>query len=736
MDEDFEITESTDWKDTKVPSLEQLDFSLRCQICKEFLTAPLLTSCGHSFCSLCIRRTLLHEKHCPVCRIQQSEGNLRKNPALEDVVQAFVKSRKMIMELATKETEPVEQAREEDTNMVDEEVQTESLSGQEYEDVEAPRSRKRKRTYTTRSGRATTRAQPVLEVMDSDHDDEDDIFALDSQQAGLNSPREPSPSPPPPPPGMAQCPVCQKYMKPEEIQGSHIDQCLENIDNPPPSRHHRRQGPPPPSRPSTEPSTPKKNRALGRTATGATNNAGPNFFTSPSKSRLNFAPIALGNSASMNAPPERLPKLNYHTMKEKDLRKKMQELGLSTEGSKAVLQQRHAEYVMLVNANLDAKHPRSKRELLMDMRTWETLRLDMERNRKPNHNHNTTEAEKEREKEQLKVYSKENDEDFKRLIEDAKRRRQVKKAEEEKNTEKDEENKENPSSNSSNPASGSAPPPDSAPPPSSQAHSRPQFPMRRITNSLDTEMDTPFNPPPAPPQHPYFSKELRPQPVTPAAPPNQHSPYMTSFTSSQTFDPAPPPSSQNTSKYVPQHQQQQPQSHPPPQPRPQNLSHLPPHHPQSLPQFQSYPHLTLDQQQIIQETVAANTHMSPQEKQSFMHLLATTPTTLQRVVDFRKQFNRPIILTPSQPPPQPQQYAQQYTQTHKPQPRFVQYQPPQQQHAASPSQYPSSQPSPHHHPHHSPYENLQAQAAHPGSVPHQPPNSSAPSSLSRPANNP
>lgn len=205
MDDDFEITESTDWKDTKVPSLEQLDFSLRCQICKEFLTAPLLTSCGHSFCSLCIRRTLLHEKHCPVCRLQQSEGNLRKNPVLEDVVQAFVKSRKMIMELAAENTEVVEQTKEEDTNMVDEEVQTESLSGQEYEDVEPPRSRKRKRTYTTRSGRATTRAttraQPVLEVMDSDQDDEDEVIALDSQQAELQSPREPSPSPPPPPPG-------------------------------------------------------------------------------------------------------------------------------------------------------------------------------------------------------------------------------------------------------------------------------------------------------------------------------------------------------------------------------------------------------------------------------------------------------------------------------------------------------------------------------------------------------
>jgi E3 ubiquitin-protein ligase RAD18 len=202
MGSDFEITESTDWKATKLPSLEQLDFSLRCQICKEFLTAPLLTSCGHSFCSLCIRRTIPHKSECPVCRTQQSEGSLRKNPALEDVVQAFVKARKLIMELAMKRDEAAGEAKDDDIQMIDEQVQTEPLSDEDSKEVEAPASRKRKRTYTTRSGRITRRVLPTTEIMDSDQDEEDDIYVMDSQQPDWTPSKHPSPLlPPPPPPG-------------------------------------------------------------------------------------------------------------------------------------------------------------------------------------------------------------------------------------------------------------------------------------------------------------------------------------------------------------------------------------------------------------------------------------------------------------------------------------------------------------------------------------------------------
>lgn len=69
---------------------------------------------------------------------------------------------------------------------------------------------------------------------------------------------------------------------------------------------------------------------------------------------------------------ERLSQMNYSMMTDKDLRKKLANLSIPSSGSKAVLIRRHMEWVNLVNANCDeTKCPRSKRELLKELDTWE-----------------------------------------------------------------------------------------------------------------------------------------------------------------------------------------------------------------------------------------------------------------------------------------------------------------------------------------------------------------------------
>ena len=57
--------------------------------------------------------------------------------------------------------------------------------------------------------------------------------------------------------------------------------------------------------------------------------------------------------------------------KEAQLRKKLQELGISTAGNKAMLERRHKEWMTLWNANCDALHPRRKADLLHDLDAWE-----------------------------------------------------------------------------------------------------------------------------------------------------------------------------------------------------------------------------------------------------------------------------------------------------------------------------------------------------------------------------
>lgn len=68
---------------------------------------------------------------------------------------------------------------------------------------------------------------------------------------------------------------------------------------------------------------------------------------------------------------ERLPAVNYSTLKDQALRKKMNELGISSTGSRALLERRHREWRTIWNANCDAVKPRPRAQLLHDLEVWE-----------------------------------------------------------------------------------------------------------------------------------------------------------------------------------------------------------------------------------------------------------------------------------------------------------------------------------------------------------------------------
>ncbi|KAK1093233.1 E3 ubiquitin-protein ligase rad18 [Friedmanniomyces endolithicus] len=77
-------------------------------------------------------------------------------------------------------------------------------------------------------------------------------------------------------------------------------------------------------------------------------------------------------TSRQNGPPrERLAELNYSLLKELPMRKKLEEIGIPGWGSKQLMIKRHTEWVNLWNADCDSDHPRSKRELLQDLETWE-----------------------------------------------------------------------------------------------------------------------------------------------------------------------------------------------------------------------------------------------------------------------------------------------------------------------------------------------------------------------------
>jgi E3 ubiquitin-protein ligase RAD18 len=82
MDSDFD--DPTDFQNL---AFQGLDEHLRCPICKEFFeTAMILATCSHTFCSLCIRRSLSAEEFCPSCRNPAIESKLHNNYVVDYLV--------------------------------------------------------------------------------------------------------------------------------------------------------------------------------------------------------------------------------------------------------------------------------------------------------------------------------------------------------------------------------------------------------------------------------------------------------------------------------------------------------------------------------------------------------------------------------------------------------------------------------------------------------------------------
>lgn len=79
-----------------LPSLKNMDALLRCPICFEFLNIAMMTKCSHNFCSLCIRKFLSYKLQCPVCNSPTTQQELRNNRILDDLVTTFHSARQQL----------------------------------------------------------------------------------------------------------------------------------------------------------------------------------------------------------------------------------------------------------------------------------------------------------------------------------------------------------------------------------------------------------------------------------------------------------------------------------------------------------------------------------------------------------------------------------------------------------------------------------------------------------------
>jgi E3 ubiquitin-protein ligase RAD18 len=192
MDASFDLPDSTDWIKTSLPAFEPLEAALRCEVCKEFYNNPVITSCNHTFCSICIRRCITADGKCPSCKTGCSSDKLAPNIAIREVVMRFQEARPKAMELARADEN------EETTAGSKKKRKLDDTDLEDGENVRHTRSRQT-RTRSQRNGGG--HGSPVV-VADSEDDGDDDFM----------------------PDGMVKCPMCHKAMK-EELVYNHLDIC-------------------------------------------------------------------------------------------------------------------------------------------------------------------------------------------------------------------------------------------------------------------------------------------------------------------------------------------------------------------------------------------------------------------------------------------------------------------------------------------------------------------------------
>jgi E3 ubiquitin-protein ligase RAD18 len=303
MDSAFDVPDSTDWLNTPLAALADLESALHCQICKEFFDTPMITSCSHTFCSRCIRTSLSADGRCPACRASDQASKLRNNWQLQEVVSTFLVARPQAIKIAREERDKADDTKK-----------STKRKRAILESDQAAAVEKEGRTTRSKSRRTVASQGSQADVIQVDDSDEDASF----------EPDEPKDD------GLVECPLgCGKRMKIESVE-PHLDRCEDE-------------------------------KAAEKRAKSRTPVAGLSSSRTSTRSTPRIAP----------RPQDRISELNYSLLKEGPLRKKMDELGLPGFGSKQLMVRRHTEWVNLWNANCDSSNPRSKRELLQDLDTWE-----------------------------------------------------------------------------------------------------------------------------------------------------------------------------------------------------------------------------------------------------------------------------------------------------------------------------------------------------------------------------
>ncbi|KAJ2582477.1 E3 ubiquitin-protein ligase rad18 [Coemansia sp. RSA 1836] len=315
-----ELDDPSDWPDS-LPHMRELDQLLRCPVCKEyFITAMVTATCGHTFCSLCVRRCLTQETRCPSCRALLTESELNPNRLIDSAVHSFKSGRlKLLAELkaAAKRTPSTALAHAGMSSNSD--VEAAPMVDLTTSDVEQMITSDL--DMTTSDGDCEVRLSPARKRGSRRMSNGDDSDFMPEEKGHSTKSRPATGSQ-----ASVPCPNCQEPVR-QALINLHLDRCLAGL--------------------------------LAKEAPVASTRkqAGPAF--------------GLQQASAAKCALPRPTKLAYSLLSESKLRRTLKDLGIPSKGDKQQMQARHVEWVNLYMANVDAMAPVSHRLLLRRLAAWE-----------------------------------------------------------------------------------------------------------------------------------------------------------------------------------------------------------------------------------------------------------------------------------------------------------------------------------------------------------------------------
>ncbi|SCU77954.1 LANO_0A01706g1_1 [Lachancea nothofagi CBS 11611] len=337
------VTDPRDFLRTQIPELSDVDTLLRCHICKGFLKTPVLTPCGHTFCSLCIREYLNRELKCPLCLAELRESMLKSEFMVSELVTSYASLRAKLLEFLDSSKNSRTVALTSDTSVIEIPEHHTKISNDDTNDDDDIQ------IIETRESRPSKRTSDLVLMSHKKS-------RKDSSKSGITSLFSKTKSPPSQQ-DLANCPICGKSYHVEHLQRIHLDECLTlgALDQPEPANSS--------SIAEKAPPTPEKSSAVVEPIAKRSIKPSVNVETTHYNRYIESA---------QKKNVTRLAKLNFSSMSLQQLKNKLSSLKLPTIGTRQQMMNRYNHYEMLWNSNfIDSINSVDERELRRRLASWE-----------------------------------------------------------------------------------------------------------------------------------------------------------------------------------------------------------------------------------------------------------------------------------------------------------------------------------------------------------------------------